>query len=234
MTGIDNILDQPLFYPAFASKLVGLSTGRIKRWLDGYEFKYKKEQGEILVYGKSTPVIHREKIELPEFASFLELIDLLFVKQFLKHGYSLQKIRIALNELHRITGECHFAHKRFFVYQNLIYVDSQTGSETFELLTGGQKAFTNFVELLGDQIDFHTDSGFPLRWYPIGKEKQILIDPNISFGRPTVAGTGINTETIFNMYNGENENLDNVGFWLNLNNSQIEAAVGFETNLRAA
>jgi|GEM_PF-4269569 len=97
MTGIDNILDQPLFYPAFASKLVGLSTGRIKRWLEGYEFKYKKEQGEILVYGKSTPLIHREKIELPEFASFLELIDLLFVKQFLKHGYSLQKIRIAIN-----------------------------------------------------------------------------------------------------------------------------------------
>jgi len=234
MNKIEFILNQPLYYPAYASKLVKLSTGRIKRWLQGYEFAYTKEKGETLVHGKSDPVILRRKIELPEYVSFLELIDLLFVKQFLRHGFSLQKIRFALHELYKITGECHFAHKKFFVYQNLIYVDSQTGNDTFELLTGGQRAFKNFVEILGDQIDFHSDSGFPVRWYPVGKNKQILIDPNISFGRPTVAGTGVNTETIFNMHSGENKNLDKVGFWMNLNKSQIEAAIDFETNLKAA
>jgi len=231
-TQLYTILDQPMYYPAFASKLVRLSTGRIKRWLQGYEFNYRQEKSGQVVYGTSDPVIHRKKIELPEYASFLELIDLLFVKQFLEHGFSLQKIRVALNELYRLTGENHFAHNKFFVFQKSLYVNND--NEIIDLLTGGQKAIEKFIKSLGSQLDFHSVSGFPVRWYPLGKEKQIVLDPDISFGRPTVLGTGINTETIYNMYLGENQNIKKVGFWLNLKETQTIAAIEFESDLKAA
>lgn len=227
-----NIIEQPLYYPAFASKLSGLTTGRIKRWLRGYNFEYKISKGEILVHSKSDPIIPREPEKLPEYVSFLELIDLLFVKEFLNQNFSLQKIRIALSQLYKITGQNHFAQERFFTFQKRIYIDKE--HKSFDLLSGCQGAISDFVEQLGGRIDFHSVSGFPLRWYPIGREKLIVIDPYISFGRPTIEGTGINTETIYNMYIGENEDIDKVGFWMKLDNTKVKAAVNFEIKLRAA
>ncbi|MBA7524482.1 hypothetical protein ES705_16620 [subsurface metagenome] len=132
----------------------------------------------------------------------------------------------------KLTGQNHFAHERFFTFQKGIYIDKEHIS--YELLSGCQGAMTEFVEQLGAQIDFHTVSRFPIRWYPVGREKLIVIDPFISFGRPTIDGTGINTETIFNMYIGEDKDIEKVGFRMNLNHNQIEAAVKFETNLEAA
>jgi hypothetical protein len=82
-------LDVPMYSPAMASRLVGLESSRVRRWLQGYEYTY-------------------------QYASFVDLIDLLFVKKFVEHGISVQRLRKALDEAVDLTGEHHFAHRRFW------------------------------------------------------------------------------------------------------------------------
>ena len=92
------VIDSPLLdqrhrpsYPAAeAGRLVGLAAGRVRRWLKGYGYSY----GDTVRY--QPPVLQRSGTLGTSYASFLELVDLLFVKRFLDHGVSLQRVRRAL------------------------------------------------------------------------------------------------------------------------------------------
>jgi hypothetical protein len=79
-------LSAPTYSIAEASRLTGISRGRVSRYLRGYRY----EGGEL------DPVISRSIPPESTYASFLNLIDLLFIKKFIERGFSLQFIRKAL------------------------------------------------------------------------------------------------------------------------------------------
>ena len=229
------IWDTPIYNPAYVSRLIDLSTGRIKRWLQGYEFSYTSTiSGEEIIHHKE-PVIGREDPDLPNYASFLDLIDLLFVKQFLTKGLSLQKVRKALNEAQSMLGGHHFAQRSFFTDGRNIYMQIKNESESLiELLSGGHWVISQFIKELAEQIEFDEPSGFAAKWYPLGKGGLVVIDPKISFGRPIIEGRSISTDNVFDCYLGERENISKVCKWLDLNPQQVMAAVKFESSLIAA
>ena len=103
----------PMYNPTFAGSLAGLSTGRVKRWLEGYHYRYSVGIKREVRVGHKAPIISRSGTEYPNYATFLDLIDLLFVNKFLDHGISLQKIRKALNEANQLIGGHHFAQRNF-------------------------------------------------------------------------------------------------------------------------
>jgi len=90
-------LDRPSYPAAEAGRLVGLAAGRVRRWLKGYGYNY----GDSLRH--QPPVVQRNE-PTGSYASFLDLVDLLFVKRFLDHGVSLQRVRRALDEAREILG----------------------------------------------------------------------------------------------------------------------------------
>jgi len=229
------IWDTPIYNPAYVSRLINLSTGRIKRWLKGYEFSYTSSSSGKEVLSHKDPVIGREDSEMPNYASFLDLIDLLFVKQFLARGLSLQKIRKALTEAQALIGGHHFAQRSFFTDGKNIYMQIKNDSESLiELLSGGHWVISQFIKELAQQIEFDEPTGFAAKWYPLGKSGLVVIDPKISFGRPTLIGKSISTDNVFNCYLGENENISKVCKWLDLNQEQVNAAIKFESGLKAA
>ena len=232
-----NIWDIPIYNPVFACQLVGLSVGRVKRWLQGYEYSYLSGPESETKLGHKGPVISRTESDLPSFASFLDLIDLLFVKQFLEHGISLQKIRKALSEAERLLGGHHFAQSSFFTNGKNIYlqIKNETGADALlELLSGGQWVIAEFIKELAQQIDFDEPTGFARRWFPLGPDGLVVLDPKISFGKPTIIGKNISTENIHDFYLGERENVRNVCNWLNVIPDEVNAAVRFESRLKAA
>jgi len=87
--------------------------------------------------------------------------------------------------------------------------------------------------MFSDRLNFEdaTRFGFARRWYPRGKKGNIVIDPEISFGRPTLIGTGIPTNNIYDLYLGEDQNIEPVSNWFNIPVPQIESAVQFEHSL---
>jgi len=229
-----DLLDQPTYTLAESSRLVGVSKGRVRRWLQGYEYTYEIARGSEFREGRQEPVVHKVGSEGTSYASFLDLIDLLFVRRFLDHGLSLQLVRKALDEAAEFLGTAHFAREIFFTDGRRIYLQMRgRGENILQLMSCGQWVIAPIIESLSDKIDFHTVSGYAERWYPLGKKGLVVIDPYISFGRPSIIGRGTATANIYDLYCGEKGALRDVAKWMGISRPEAKAAVSFELQLAA-
>lgn len=229
-------LDTPMYSAPTAGRLVGLTTNRVRRWLLGYEYPAGPEAERRIVH--KGPVISRDEAAESSYASFLDLVDLLFVKEFLDRGISLQKLRKALREAEQILGEHHYAQRDFFTDGNRIYLQvrkaSRRADALLELLSGGQWVIAPIIKQLAHQIQFHELTGFAQRWFPLGLRGLIVVDPEISFRMPSLVGRGIATANIYDLFLGEGKTLDHVCSWMNLHEREVQAAVNFERHLARA
>jgi uncharacterized protein (DUF433 family) len=224
ITDLYKTLSAPTYSISEVHRLTGISRWRISRWLRGYKYDG----------GEQSPVIRRSIPSESTYASFLDLIDLLFVRKFIERGFSLQFIRKALEDARVHLGTPHFAWNKFFTSSDKIILELPK-SNMVTLLAGGQRAMSEIIEQVYDKLDFEevTEFGFVSRWYPEGRQGYIIIDPQISFGRPTVKGSGIATENIFDLYLGENQKIEPVRKWFQLPRQEIQAAIRFEAGLMA-
>lgn len=215
--------DRPMYPAAEAGRLVGLTPSRVRRWLKGYS--YRSDQGRH----QQEPVLRRRGTKGTSYASFLDLIDLLFVKRFVDHGLSLQKLRRALDEAATILGESHFARKTFFTDGNNVYLKvREEADDLLELLSGGQWVIAPIIRDLAAQIDFDRPSGLARRWYPPGADRRVVLDPEVSFGAPTLVRRGVQTAVVADLFEGEGENVRVVSEWMDLEEDEVLAAVEFQ------
>jgi len=222
--GLYKTLSAPAYSIAETSRLTGIKKWSVSRWLRGYKY----------YGGELDPVISRSIPPESTFASFLDLIDLLFINKFIESGFSLQHIRKALEEARVHLGTQHFARSKFFTSSNEMILELPEGNMV-ALLKDGQRAMGEVVKNVHDKVDFEeiTEFGFVKRWFPKGRDGFIVIDPQISYGRPTIEGSGIATENVFDLFLGENKTIDPVRHWFDLPDYKIQAAVNFETSLVA-
>jgi DNA-binding transcriptional MerR regulator/uncharacterized protein (DUF433 family) len=238
--GLD-LLNSLRYTTAEAARLTGLTPSRIRRWLRGYTYRYETRSDGDIRTGHSGPVVRRNADEDTPYASFLDLMDLLFVKRCVDKGSSLRKVRKALEEVERITGGHHFAQRTFFLQGDTLFLemegqeaaDGDRGNALLELLSGGQLGLVPIIKEIGEKIDFAEATGFAQRWFPEGKEGMIVVDPAISFGRPTLMPRGIPTASVFDLFLGEDEDTQAVCSWMELDPREVVAAVAFERRLAA-
>jgi len=230
-----DILEFPMYNSSNAGRLLGISSNRVRRWLRGYDYLYTAGPLEELRSGHKGPVIANIDKDRSSYASFLDLIDLLFVREFLKNGISLQKTRNALHEVEQLLGSKHFARESFFTDGKSIYLQVRSAADALlELLSDGQWVIAPIIKQLAHQIEFDKPSGLAQRWYPLGQNTPVVLDPLISFGRPTIVGKGIATANVYDFFEAENKKLSRVKKWMDLTTSEIKAAVYFEQRLNAA
>ena len=221
-------IDSPIYPSAEAGRLVNLSTTRVSRWLKGYDYQYDSQVRH------QQAVIRRQGTEGTSYASFLDLVDLLFVKQFLDYGVSLQKVRKALDEAVIILNTHHFARQCFFTDGNNIFVKmKEQGDAILQLLSGGQWVIASMIQKLASQIDFDATTGLALRWFPMGHKGLVVLDPIISFGRPSLINSRITTANVFDLFNAEKKKIKRVCNWMNIPPKEVEAAIRFEKQLVA-
>ncbi len=233
VTQLPSILEEPMYPPSFASTLVGVSKGRVSRWLRGYAYKYVPAGSSEQVRRRQQPLVKREDLASP-YASFLDLVDLLFVKGFLDHGISLQKIRRALTEAEALLGERHFAQRDFWTDGRHIYLQVREETEDLlELLSGGQWVIAPVIKQHAQRIDFAKESGLAERWYPLGRSRHIVLDPTIAFGRPSLVGRGVETANLYDLFLAEG-NSKPIAEWMGITPGEVDAAVEFESAIRAA
>lgn len=227
--------DVPTYTAAEAGRLVGLQPSRVRRWLRGYEYDVPERETSTTRRVRQVPVIHRGNAADTPYASFLDLVDLLFVKKFLDAGVSLQKLRRAMEEADQLIGGHHFAQRSFFTDGRNIYMEVRgRGDALLELLTGGQWVIAPVIKHLATEIKFHEATGFAERWFPLGPQGRVVVDPRVSFGAPTIVDKGIETANVFDLYLAENERIDAVASWLSLEPREVQDAVAFESRLMAA
>jgi uncharacterized protein (DUF433 family) len=227
-----DILETPRYYPAEVARLVDLSVGRVRRYLRGYSFPREVHDGTADVAHRP-PVTRLREDAADPYASFLDLVDLTVVKEFLCRGFTLWQVRRFIDEVRRTTGCRHIASNRFFTLDQNAFLEvlSATGQVMIALGQGGQTALFKAVELHAVTIDFEELSGRALRWYPAGRSEPVVVDPKVMYGRPSITEAHIPTDVVHSLYKGEGGDVGAVAAWYNISQRQAEAAVAFEESL---
>ena len=216
-----------------AARLLSLKPPTIRRWGFGYERRRKRYDPAI-------------KNELPVIAgtralSFLELVELLYIKGLLQSGHSWKRVREAAKVAAREMQVDHpFATRRFFADPGAIYtLVSPKNREPIliELAGHGQIAMREVLRTYLHQLDFSLDdvNEIAVRWYPVGREAPIVVDPILAFGAPTIRGTGIRTDLLAEHVGSDDEEaIDDVAWWFELEPWKVKAAVEFERGMDTA
>jgi len=224
----------PMYFTTEVARLVDISRYRVRRWLEGYVFTL--ESGRR----RQRPVVQKawQDQVYPHYASFFNLIELLFVKRFLDYGFSLQYLRKAFEEARNILGIKHFAHQSFFTDGKRIClkikekdIAKKKNMAILELLSDGQWVISDVIIQLAHQIDFDKSTESAIRWFPFEGSRLIVLDPLISFGQPIIAEKGMRTENIFDLFIAEGKKMRPVCEWMNLTSEEVEVAVNFERRL---
>ena len=218
----------PAYPPVEAGRLVGIHPRRVRRWHVGYSYRYGKG------LRRQHPVLGTSTQPDSTHVSFLQLIELLFIKQFLDHGISLQRIRRALEEAKDILGTAHVAHHVFFSDGATVFLRVRDkGNAILQLLSSGQWAIAPIIEEIAKQIDFSdAPNQYARRWYPPGYDRTVVVDPAVSFGRPSLAGRRISTANIYDLFVAEGGDYGAVKGWWGISTEEVDAAVRFERALK--
>ena len=105
------------------------------------------------------------------------------------------------------------------------------GSEILTDVNGNlinQTLQLNMVEILStyiEKIDFNKE-GMAQRFFPIGRDKNIVVDPRIQFGSPTIKGTRIEVDSIISFIQS-GESIESTSKTFDLNISQINDALEY-------
>jgi uncharacterized protein (DUF433 family) len=66
-----------------------------------------------------------------------------------------------------------------------------------------------------------------VRWWPLGRDARVMIDPEYGFGLPVVANSGVRTETILEMFQS-GDSAGQIAKDFNLSPDDVEGALRFE------
>jgi uncharacterized protein (DUF433 family) len=226
------VFNAPSYPTAEAARLVGLSKGRVNRWIKGYDFSYQTQSRPRIRYSHKDPIVTDKDSRFLTYVSFIDLIELLLIREFLNQGINLPEIRSIFDEVRNRKHVEHLAYENFFTLGKSVFWEIANGL-LMKLASGGQLGLAQLITKLGHQIEFDEATKLALQWYPMHPDRTVVIDPRVSFGHPVIAGRRITTAALFDLYNAENKDTDRVCEWMNIKAAQLESAIKFENQLIA-
>lgn len=220
----ERLVSQPRYNLAEAAHLAGLSTNTARRWLLGYAF-----QTPTGVNMTMAPVSRQATGDT--LVSFLDLVDLVAIKGFRDAGYPLQTVRKVVDycrdlmEVERPLGSASFK-----VGGRDVFI--RHGDELLEVGPGrGRLAWAEVLEPFLRQLEYGPK--FAMRWWPLGREQEVVVDPAFGFGLPVVAGTGVRTEILFERFSA-GELIAEIADDFSVSELAVQRALQYEHRLRAA
>jgi uncharacterized protein (DUF433 family) len=221
---IPNRVARPLYSYADADCLAEVSRGTSKRWLTGYV--YVNPQGERVERPPVTAGIKDHGA-----VSFIDLIEIVAIG-------GLKEVGFTLNQIRKIVAEC---QSELGVPRPLTTLKFKTdGREIFvsegDTLLGlgrrkGQRAWNDILGPFLEELDYY--EAFASRWWPLGKDKPIVVDPDYGYGLPTVVNSGVRTEIILERFEA-GDLQKQIAEDFNLAPEEVERALQFELKTRAA
>jgi len=223
-----HLLNAGLYTVPDAARLTRISTGKIRRWLKGYDFKSGERihHSDAVWQGELAPI--ENKLAL----SFRDLLELRFVDAFIRAGVSWRTMRRAHAKAQKELRTTHpFCSNRIFTDGRSILLrqGEEDSDEALINLANDQAEFARIVEEFEEELEF---SGSDIIWYPLGKARGIVIDPRRNFGQPIVTRSGVPARVLARSVK-TNGSVQVVSHWFEVSEDEIRDAVEFETRLAA-
>lgn len=198
----DDIRAMPCYSVPEAAHYLRIPATTLRSWVRGR--KYPTSEGDQFF---------RPVIELPDdsqnLLSFINLVEI-HVLDAIRHDHriSLHKVRIAIDFIkEKLKSDHPLAYHKLETDGLDLFVEEY--GQLINVSRAGQLVLRNLLQAHLRRID-RDSAGYALRLYPftrkclsqqrIEEPKAIAIDSRISFGRPTLAGTGIPTAIIAERY----------------------------------
>ena len=225
------VIGRGVYSLAEAERLTKVPQQRIKRWTVGYVRRYKGEERY------TAPVIatELEPIDGSPVLDFSDLLEVRFLNAFREHGVSWKAIRIAAQRAKELLGR----HRPFST--RIFKTDGQTILAEI-VQEAGDKILLDLVEnqyTFGQTIspDLYAGIEFnqldePERWWPLGEDRCVVLDPQRAFGAPIVAQGGIPTRILTDAVQTE-ESVEFVAKWYEIDPQEVRDAVKFEHQFAA-
>lgn len=200
-----------------AAAILNMPVGKVRRWLNKYwELDFLQGADASYTWGEG-----REKA-----FHFLTLIEIIAVDSFREIGVSFPKIKLAHSKLSDILDTNYpFAHAEMLTDGKRIF-HNYLDESLLELDEKQQFSFTQLVAPYCKKIDFQDNTQVAERYWPLGKDHEIVVDPHHSFGQPVIKGTNITVETIYSMLSA-GESPEFVASIYNLNLNAVEDVMSF-------
>ncbi len=206
-----------------AARITGAPAASIRRWLWG--------QSTRPLWNPQIPVLDHSRA-----LGFRDLIEIQFVHQFRQRGVSLQTIRRALEQATKLFQESHPLSSLKFKTdgRNIlaeVAEDPEDRSRIFDLITG-QYLLEIVFDRLYEGLEY-SDLEEILRWWPLGKDRSVVLDPRRDFGQPIVARGGVPTSILARAFKAEGS-IEAVADWYEVPLDAVRDALEYERELRAA
>ena len=228
---MDVAKEQPAYSLAEASRYLLIPPATLRSWVAGR--KYPTGSGPKFF----TPVI-----ELPDDAraglSFVNLVEAHVLDAIRRHHQvPLNKIQQAIDYLRKQFSSKHpLAEQRFETDGLDLFVDKF--GQLINVTQSGQIALRELLKAHLHRVE-HDATGAAIRLYPFTRKrdvrepKVVVIDPQISYGRPVLVGTGIPTAVVAERYKA-GESIDELAEDYGRQRKEIEEAIRCELWLEAA
>ena len=162
--------------------------------------------------------------------SYVQLIEVAFVAAMRRKGLALDEMRRAYAHVRRaMQRDYPFAEERFKTDGIELFIEAY--GELLAVGQHGRVVMREALEAATGSLDYA--DRLVARWHPRGRDKPIIIDPRLSFGRPVVEGTGVPTLALAQRFNA-GESIDFLAHDFALSREKIEEALRFENPSLAA
>jgi len=197
--------------------ILNLDRAFVRRWLREYwENQFKRKGRSYASWGNG-----REKA-----IHFFTLIEFYVFYQFRKQGVSAQKIARSHEIISQeLDTSFPFANSVILTDGKKIFYTRNDGDLIINADKSKQINFKSIIEEFCHKIDFDKELN-ALRYWPLGKEKNIVVDPHHQLGQPTVKNTNILSETLYKMYTS-GENISFISSLYDVTENDVKASIEF-------
>jgi uncharacterized protein (DUF433 family) len=214
--------ERPAYTAAEAARYARTSAVTARRWLEGYEYK--------TVWGPrhSTPVTSHPAGE--RFLTFYDLVEVAAIAAAKNAGVKLPRIRAAIEYAQeRFKANRPLLLERFLTDGRDLFLRELDQPEPMHVNASqaGQLAFPYIAEVLR-HLDYEAER--PVRWWPVGQDRSILVDPRVGFGQPLLYPSGIRTETLVDRWLAD-EPIYGIAEEFGLTPALVEDALRFENKI---
>ena len=200
-----------------------MRASKIVRWLRGHHAN-----------GRPYARLWQPQIDFEDgkiFLGFRDLMEVRIADAFIRTGLSPQKVRHTIEIAREMLGldrplsTSHFRTDGRSVFLRMAEDDTDRLIDVFRR----QYEFREVVEPSFKHVDF-ADDGTPRRWWPLGRQGRVVVDPERAFGQPIESTTSIPVASLVMAVASEGSVQAAAAAW-GVPNSAVRSALEFSSRV---
>jgi len=219
-------LERPVYGMSQAARLLGLRTDTVRRWIDGY----------VRSGVAYAPVIREERTS-DDTVTWGEFVEAGYLREYRAKQVSLQYLRPVIALLRKELGVRYplatlkpYTSGRSLALEVQKTVGLDPALNIVILGRDGTLQLADPAQAFLEKVDFAGEGNQDAtRLYPLGRSVPVVLDPERSFGEPTLP-TGVRTEILAELIDA-GEEPDRVAAVYKVNTNDVAAAVRYERDI---